>query len=54
MDLNIKTGHLSEQFGLKKDDLKHIMNILTNDLCREGNPRDLDLEEILKILEGMM
>lgn len=50
-DLDIQTGHLNEQFGLQKEDCKHIVTIFSNDLTREGNPRHLDLEEVLKLLE---
>jgi len=51
-DLNIKTGHLNEQFGLQQKDLKHIATVFQNDFCREGNPRDCTIEETVKLLES--
>jgi methanol:N,N-dimethyl-4-nitrosoaniline oxidoreductase len=53
-DMNIKTGHLNKQFGLKKEDLKHIVNIYSKDFCMEGNPRAFDFDECLKLLEDML
>jgi alcohol dehydrogenase class IV len=53
-DLNVKTGHLNEQFGLQKKDLEHLVTIYSNDLCREGNPRDFNFEECIKLLEGLL
>ena len=41
-DLNIMPGNLNEQFGLEREDLEHIVQIYSNDWCREGNPRDFD------------
>jgi methanol:N,N-dimethyl-4-nitrosoaniline oxidoreductase len=54
-DLNIKTGHLNEQFGLKREDLEHIAtNQYANDFAREGNPREYNLEECVKLLEDLL
>ena len=53
-DLDIRPGHLNEQFGLQKKDLKHIVTIYSNDWCREGNPRDFIFEDCIKILESVL
>jgi alcohol dehydrogenase class IV len=53
-DLNIKPGHLSEQFGLQKSDLNHIVKVYSNDFCKEGNPREFDFDESVKLLESML
>ena len=53
MDLEIQPGHLKDQFGLKKEDLSHIVKIFSNDFAREGNPRLFNYEETLQILESV-
>jgi alcohol dehydrogenase class IV len=53
-DLDIKPGHLSEQFGFKKEDVEHIVKIYSNDFCQEGNPRTYDYEETYKLVESML
>ena len=53
-DLNIRTGHLHEQFGLEEKDLDHMATVFMNDFCREGNPRDCTKEETIKLLQGLM
>jgi alcohol dehydrogenase class IV len=53
-DLNIRTGHLNEQFGLQEKDLGHIVEICSNDWCSEGNPRAFDYNEYLTLLKGML
>jgi len=53
-DLKIKPGHLNEQFGLKKEDLEHIVNIYSNDWCSEGNPVAFNREECITLLESML
>jgi alcohol dehydrogenase class IV len=52
-DLNIKSGHLNEQFGLQKKDFEHIVNIYSNDWCCEGNPKAFNFEECMEILESV-
>jgi alcohol dehydrogenase class IV len=32
-DLDIKSGHLNEQFGLQRKDLQHIIDVYANDWC---------------------
>jgi alcohol dehydrogenase class IV len=54
MDLNVKTGHLNEQFGLQQKDLEHIVKYYENDFAKEGNPRDFNFEECVKLLEGLL
>lgn len=54
-DLNIRTGHLNEQFGLQKKDIEHIViNQYTNDFTREGNPRDFNFNDCVKLLEDLL
>jgi alcohol dehydrogenase class IV len=54
-DLNIRTGHLNEQFGLQKKDVEHIVtNQYLNDFPREGNPRDFNFNDCVKLLENML
>jgi len=53
-DLNIKSGHLNEQFGLQQKDLEHIVEIYSNDWCSEGNPREFNREECLNLLKSML
>ena len=53
-DLDIRPGHLSEQFGLQKKDLNHIVTIYENDWCREGNPRDFNFEDCIQLLESIL
>jgi alcohol dehydrogenase class IV len=53
-DLNIRTGHLNEQFGLQQEDVKHIVTVYSNDFGREGNPRDFDFDECIQLLESML
>jgi len=53
-DLNIVTGHLNEQFGLKREDFEHIVTKqYANDFAREGNPRGYNFEECMKLLEDL-
>ena len=54
-DLNIETGNLTKQFGLQKKDLEHIVKWqYANSFCKEGNPRDFNFEDCVKLLEGML
>ena len=53
-DLNMQTGQLSKRFGLKKEDIKHIVEECANDFCQEGNPKDFNFDEAVQLLESMM
>ena len=54
-DLNIRTGHLNEQFGLQRKDLEHIVRWqYEKDFAREGNPRDFNFEDCVNLLEGLL
>jgi alcohol dehydrogenase class IV len=54
-DLDIQSGHLSEQFGLKKEDCPHIVtHQYANDFAREGNPRDYVFDDCVKLLEDQL
>ena len=54
-DLNIQSGHLSEQFGLKKEDCPHIVtHQYANDFAREGNPRDFVFDDCVNLLEAQL
>ncbi|MFC1933001.1 iron-containing alcohol dehydrogenase [Chloroflexota bacterium] len=53
-DLNIKTGHLNEQVGLQQKDLKDIAASLSSGFAREGNPRTIEFDDALQLLEDMV
>ena len=54
-DLDIRTGCLNEQFGLKKEDLEHIViDQYSNDFCAQGNPRDYNFDECLQLLKDLL
>jgi alcohol dehydrogenase class IV len=54
-DLNIRTGHLNEQFGLQKKNLEHIVKWqYANDFAREGNPGEYNFDDCVRLLEGML
>jgi len=54
-DLNIKTGHLNEQFGLQHEDLEHIMRRqYENDFAMERNRIDFVFEDCIKLLEDLL
>jgi lactaldehyde reductase len=53
-DLEITSGHLSEQFGLEEKDLEHIIDVYHNDFCSEGNPREFDHDEVLDLLKSAL
>jgi alcohol dehydrogenase class IV len=54
-DLNIKTGHLNEQFGLQNEDLEHIVRRqYENDFAMEINPIDFVFEDCIKLLEDLL
>jgi methanol:N,N-dimethyl-4-nitrosoaniline oxidoreductase len=52
-DLEITPGHLHEQFGLKKEDIPHIVKVYGNDFCSQGNPKPYNYEEVVKVLESV-
>jgi len=54
-DLGIQSGHLNKQFGLKKEQVPHIVKWqYQKDFAREGNPRDFNFEESVKLLEDLL
>jgi methanol:N,N-dimethyl-4-nitrosoaniline oxidoreductase len=54
-DLNIRTGNLNEQFGLQKKEVEHIVKWqYANDFAREGNPRDFNFDDCVRLLENML
>jgi alcohol dehydrogenase class IV len=54
-DLNIRTGHLNEQFGFERKDIEHIViHQYANDFASEGNPRDYKFEDCVKLLEDLL
>jgi alcohol dehydrogenase class IV len=54
-DLNIRTGNLNEQFGLQKKEVEHIVKWqYANDFAREGNPRDFNFDDCVRLLESML
>ena len=54
-DLNIETGNLNRQFGLKREDFEHIATKqYANDFSREGNPREYNFDDCIKLLEKLL
>jgi alcohol dehydrogenase class IV len=53
-DLNIQTGNLNSQFGIKKEDCAHIIKNHYGGYMGMGNPRELKYEEILSLLESLI
>jgi len=53
-DLEIKPGHLSEQFGLQEKDLEYIVKVYSNDFCSQGNPKNFNHDEALALLKRVM
>jgi methanol:N,N-dimethyl-4-nitrosoaniline oxidoreductase len=54
-DLNIRTGNLNEQFDLQKKEVEHIVKWqYANDFAREGNPRDFNFDDCVRLLESML
>jgi alcohol dehydrogenase class IV len=53
-DLDIQTGHLKQQFGIRKEDLPQIVKVYSNDFPREGNIREYNYDEILELLENAL
>ena len=53
-DLEIKPGHVSEQFGLQEKDLEYIVKVYSNDFCSQGNPKDFNHDEVLALLKCVM
>lgn len=50
-DLGIRSGHLHEQVGLDKKDIPHIVKVYSNDFPVQGNPREFNYDEVVKLLE---
>ncbi len=53
-DLEIQPGCLTEQFGLKEEDIDHIVDIYRNDFCSQGNPREFIAEEVRDLLKSVL
>lgn len=53
-DLNIKPGHLNEQFGFEGKYVDHIVSRATSGFNREGNPRDLEVDECTELLKSIL
>jgi alcohol dehydrogenase class IV len=53
-DLNIKPGHLTEQFGFEEKDVDHIVQRATSGFNREGNPRDLEVDDCTELLKSIL
>ena len=53
-DLDITPGQLKKQFGLQRKDCDHIVKIYSNDFCRQGNPKEFNYDETIKLLEGLL
>jgi alcohol dehydrogenase class IV len=53
-DLEITSGQLNKQFGLKESDLERIVDVYKNDFCSQGNPRDYNKEELIGLLKSQL
>ncbi len=53
-DLEITTGRLGEQFGVKESDLEKIVRVYANDFCSQGNPREFNHNEVIDLLKGAL
>jgi alcohol dehydrogenase class IV len=53
-DLEITSGQLNKQLGLQEKDLEHIVNVYSNDFCRQGNPKEFNFEETLQVLKSVL
>jgi formaldehyde dismutase / methanol dehydrogenase len=52
-DLGIQSGNLNAQFGLKREDFGHMVNIYANDFCSQSNPREFNRAECMALLEQL-
>jgi alcohol dehydrogenase class IV len=53
-DLEITPGQLKKQFGLKEQDMEHIVKVYSNDFCSQGNPRDFNHDEVMGVLKSAL
>jgi alcohol dehydrogenase class IV len=53
-DLDITSGELNKQFGVKETDLEKIVDVYGNDFCSQGNPRDFNKEELIALLKSQL
>jgi methanol:N,N-dimethyl-4-nitrosoaniline oxidoreductase len=53
-DLEITSGHLTEQFGVQEKDLEKIVTVYANDFCSQGNPRDFNHDEVIDVLKNAL
>jgi alcohol dehydrogenase class IV len=51
-DLEITPGQLNKQFGLQEKDLDHIVKVYSNDFCSQGNPKEFNYDECIKLLKN--
>lgn len=54
VNLEIPSGQLNKQFGLKESDLGRIVDVYHNDFCCQGNPRDYNKEELVALLKSQL
>jgi alcohol dehydrogenase class IV len=53
-DLEIQPGYLTKQFGIKEEDIDHIVKIYSNDFCSQGNPKEFVEDEVRAILKRVL
>lgn len=57
-DLNIQTGHLSQQFGVQKKELEDLVTTTATRYSKgrmsESNPREFNFEEGIRLLKSML
>jgi alcohol dehydrogenase class IV len=53
-DVEIRSGYLTEQFGITEKDFDHIIEIYENDFCSQGNPKEFNAQEVKDILKSVL
>lgn len=53
-DVEIRSGYLTEQFGITEDDFDHIIEIYENDFCSQGNPKEFNAQEVRDLLKSVL
>ena len=53
-DVEIQPGYLTEQFGFKEEDIGHVVDVYANDFCSQGNPKELNVQEVKNLLKSVL
>jgi alcohol dehydrogenase class IV len=52
-DLGVQSGNLNAQFGLRREDFGHMVDVYSNDFCSQSNPRGFNRAECMSLLEEL-